>query len=109
MTTRAQTFRKHVATQIEAASFSDANSAAREAFLHGADLHGYVLEDDPPQRWECEVCGEQFDIDSMAIAMTGALTGQPLCVGNGSPNCPAYGFDLVRPALPDLPALPLPD
>ena len=94
---------KRLDAVIETVQYKEADQGPRDAFLDGADMHGYVLGEDVPERWQCEMCGERYDLDSLAIATSGAMTGHPVCIGDGLfvSQCPAYGFDFIRPALPD--------
>ena len=94
---------KRLDAVIETVQYKEAGAGARDAFLDGADMHGYVLGEDLPERWQCEICGAYYELDSLAIATTGAMRGHPVCAGDGLfvSDCPAYGFDFIRPALPD--------
>jgi rubredoxin len=53
-----------------------------------------VWETNVPARWECRLCGEEFEVRQLGLGYEASL-GVPVCPTNG---CAGHGFELIRPA-----------
>jgi hypothetical protein len=73
--------------------FSDLKPGARRDFLaEGVSVNALDKGADVPEAWECETCGERFNLDRLRV--NGAL--EPVCPRPHDQH-EGVGWDLVHP------------